>query len=76
MKIKLNKIEEQSGSVYELWGDLSPCQHPEGYSQLSIYSTYSGAKDPSIAWERAKLILSPDALANLKLLLASGHNES
>lgn len=68
-KIKLNHIVEQSGSEYELWAELVPCTTPTDYSMLRVYSLYSGAKDPTIQWERAKLLLSPESLSNLKSLL-------
>ena len=68
-KIKLNHMVEQSGSEYELWAELTPCATPKDYTMLRVYSLYSGAKDPSQPWERAKLLLSPESLGNLKSLL-------
>ena len=68
-KIKLNHIVEQSGSEYELWAELVPCATPKDYTMLLVYSLYSGAKDPNLQWERAKILLSPEALNNLKELL-------
>jgi hypothetical protein len=73
MKTLLTHITEQSGSKYDLWAELTPCPNPEGYTSLRVFSTYSGAKDPSIPWERANLFLSPEALNNLKSLL-NGNN--
>lgn len=68
-KMKLNHLVEQSGSEYELWAELTPCVTPEDYTMLRIYSLYSGAKNPKQSWERAKILLSPESLSNLKSLL-------
>lgn len=71
MKTLLTHIDEQSGSQYELWAELTPCPNPEGYTSLRIFSTYSGAKDPSIPWERASLFLSQESFNKLKELLVN-----
>jgi len=65
MKNKLTHLVEKSGSEYELWAQISPSQAPTGYSTLRIYSLYSGAKDPELPWERAKMFLSTDSLDRL-----------
>jgi|LakMenEpi03Aug12_release.lakeMendotaPanAssembly.Ray.scaffolds.fasta_scaffold604742_3 hypothetical protein len=69
MKTLLTHITEQSGSEYDLWAETTPCMNPKGYTSLRIFSTYSGARDPSIARERVNLLLSPEARKQLKDLL-------
>jgi hypothetical protein len=69
MKKLIHQVDERSGSTYQLWAEITDCARPEGYKSLRFYSTYTGAKDPEIPWQKGEFFLSPDSLQNLKDLL-------
>jgi hypothetical protein len=71
MKKLIHQVDEQSGSVYQLWAELTDCLRPEGYKTLKFTSTYSTAKNPDIPWSRGEFFLPLEALTNLKELLES-----
>jgi hypothetical protein len=43
--------------------------HPQGYCTLKITSQWETAKDPEAEQTRFTMILSPDALNNLRTLI-------
>lgn len=67
----LQEIKEASGASYQLWAELRPCAHPEGYQQLTFSSVWTGAKNPEQAQRRGEMLLSAEAVKNLQELLAS-----
>lgn len=72
MKKLITEIHDnRSGSTYQLWGKLEDLYHPSDYKSLTLYTVWTGAKDPAGEQEKAKLMLSPDSLKNLKELLGS-----
>lgn len=71
MKKLIHQVDEQSGSVYQLWAELTDCLRPEGYKSLKFTSTYTGSKTPEKPWNKGEFFLPPEALANLKDLLES-----
>jgi len=69
MKKLINEIPESSGSVYQLWAELTDCAVPPGYKVLKFSSTWTGAKNPDIPHQKGQFLMSPDSLNNLKDLL-------
>lgn len=70
MKKLIQQVEEESGAVYQLYGDLERCYHPNDYHTLVFTSRWTGAKNPELEQVKGKLLLSPEGLANLRDLLA------
>lgn len=71
MKKLIHQVDEQSGSIYQLWAELTDCLRPEGVKSLKFTSVYTGSKDPDKPWVRGQFFLTPDALQNLKDLLSA-----
>lgn len=69
MKKLIQEVHESSGSVYQLYGELEKCYHPDDYHTLVFTSIWTGAKNPDLAQVKGKLLLSPEGLKNLKDLL-------
>lgn len=69
MKKMIHEVKEQSGNHYQLWAELTPCSHPEGYKALKFFSMYTGAKNPEVPWNKGQFFLPPESLQNLKDLL-------
>lgn len=70
-KILIQEVPENSGSVYQLWAEFVPVLRPEGYQMLQFSSTWSGAKNPDIAYSKGQFLLSPEGLANLQQFLSN-----
>ena len=69
MKKLIQEVHEESGSVYQLYGEIEKCYHPDDYHTLVFKSVWTGAKDPSAEQIKGKVFLSPEGLQNLKDLL-------
>ena len=69
MKKLIHEVKEHSGEVYQLYGELEKCYHPEGYYTLIFSTAWSGAKNPKLERTTTKIILSPESLENLKAVL-------
>ncbi len=64
MKIELSNIEGYHTYVY-----LEPANHPEGYYSFKVTSQWETAKDPVAEQTKLTMLLSPDALNNLRTLI-------
>jgi len=64
MKIELSNVDG-----YHTNGYFEPVQNPEGYYSLRITSQWETAKDPKAEQVRFTMLLSPDALNNLRTLI-------
>jgi len=64
MKINLSNVDG-----YHTYGYFEPIQNPEGYHSLRITSQWETAKDPEAEQTRFTMLLSPDALNNLRMLI-------
>ena len=67
----IHEIQESHGSHYQLWAELIPCQQPDDHVELRFASVWTGAKDPDHEQTRARFLLSPSALTNLRQLLGT-----
>jgi hypothetical protein len=67
----IHDTEESHGSHYQLWAELIPCEHPGDHVELRFCSVWTGARNPDHEQTRARFLLSPTALANLRQLLGS-----
>jgi hypothetical protein len=64
MKIQLSDVDG-----YHTYGYFTPVQNPQGYYSLKITSQWETAKDPEAEQTRFTMLLSPDALNNLRNLI-------
>jgi hypothetical protein len=64
MKIKLSNVDG-----YHTYAYLEDAQHPPGYKSLKITSQWETANDPVAEQTKLNLLLSPDALNNLRTLI-------
>lgn len=64
MKTELSNVDG-----YHTYAYFEPMNHPEGYQRLKITSQWETAKDPEAEQVRFTMILSPDALNNLRQLI-------
>jgi hypothetical protein len=64
MKIELSNVDGYHTYVY-----FELANHPEGYYNLKITSQWETAKDPVAEQTKFNMLLSPDALNNLRTLL-------
>ena len=64
MKIKLSNVDG-----YHTYAYLEDVQHPPRYKSLRITSQWETAKDPEAEQVRFTMLLSPDALNNLRTLI-------
>jgi hypothetical protein len=64
MKIELSNVDG-----YHTYAYFEPVNHPDGYYSLQITSQWETAKDPDAEQVRFNLLLSPDALNNLRTLI-------
>ena len=71
MKKLIHQVDEESGSVFQLWAELTDCLRPEGYKSLKFTSVYTGSKTPEKPWNKGEFFLPADALSTLKELLDS-----
>lgn len=69
MKKLLHEVKESSGSAYQLYAELTPCQHPADAKQLVFSSVWTGSSNPKEHQKKCEFMLSPDAVINLKQLL-------
>ena len=71
MKKLITKVEESSGSEYQLWAELTDVAIPAGHKTLVFSSVWTGAKDPKLAQTKCKFMFDEQGIANLKELLES-----
>ena len=64
MKIELSNVDG-----YHTYGYFESVNHPAGYFMLKITSQWETAKDPEAEQTKSSLLLSPEALNNLRTLL-------
>jgi hypothetical protein len=64
MKIELSNVDG-----YHTYAYLEEANHPNGYKSLRITSQWETAKNPSAEHTKINLLLSPDALNNLRSLI-------
>ena len=64
MKIQLYNVDG-----YHTYGYLESVPHPVGYYSLKITSQWETAKDPNAEQVKFNMLLSPDALNNLRMLI-------
>ena len=64
MKTKLSVV-----NGYHTYAYFEPVNHPDGYYSLKITSQWETATDPEAEQVKFNMLLSPDALVNLKDLL-------
>jgi hypothetical protein len=64
MKIQLSNIDG-----FRTYASLTPANHPAGYHALKITTQWETAKDPKAEQVRCTMLLSPDALNNLRDLI-------
>lgn len=64
MKLELSNVDG-----YHTYGYFEPVNHPEGYTTLRITSQWKTARDPVAEQIRFTMLLSPDALNNLRALI-------
>jgi hypothetical protein len=69
MKKLIHEVCETSGSVYQLWAELTDCALPTGYKTLVFSSTWTGAKNVDIPYNKGQFFLPPEGIQNLKELL-------
>lgn len=64
MKIELSNVDG-----YHTYGYLEPANHPAGYYSFTVTSQWETAKDPIAEQVKFKMLLSQDALNNLRELI-------
>lgn len=64
MKIELSNIEG-----YHTYGYFESVNHPAGYYSLKITSRWETARDPDAEQVKYTMLLSPEALNNLRTLI-------
>jgi hypothetical protein len=64
MKIKLSTVDG-----FHTYASLTPANHPAGYQALKITTQWETAKDPDAEQVKLTMLLSPDALNNLRTLI-------
>jgi hypothetical protein len=64
MKIKLSNVDG-----YHTYGYFEAVSNPAGYYSLRITSQWETAKDPDAEQAKLIMLLSPDALNNLRTLI-------
>lgn len=64
MKIELSNVEG-----YHTYAYLEEVNHPRGYKSLKITSQWETAKDSMAEQTKVNLLLSPEALNNLRSLI-------
>lgn len=64
MKIQLNSVDG-----YHTYGYFDPAEHPKGYYNLKITSQWETAENPEDEQVKFSILLSPDALNNLRNLI-------
>jgi hypothetical protein len=64
MKIELHNIDG-----YHTYAYLEPAADPAGYYSLKFTSQWETARDPVAEQTKFNMLLSPDALNNLRTLL-------
>ena len=69
MKKLIHEVCETSGSVYQLWAELTDCALPVGYKTLKFSSTWTGAKSEDIPYNKGQFFLPPEGIESLKELL-------
>jgi hypothetical protein len=69
MKKLIHEVSETSGSVYQLWAELTDCAVPAGYKTLKFSSTWTGAKNADIPYNKGQFFLPPEGIESLKELL-------
>jgi hypothetical protein len=64
MKLELSNVDG-----YHTYGYFEPAQNPEGYYSLRIATQWETAKNPEAEQTRFTILLSPEALNNLRTLI-------
>lgn len=64
MKIELSNVDG-----FRTYAHLDPANHPKNYTNLKITTQWDTAKDPIAEQTKLSMLLSPDALNNLRTLL-------
>jgi len=64
MKIELSNVDG-----YHTYAYFEEAVHPAGYYTLKVTSQWETAKDPEAEQTRFSMLLSPDALNNLRTLI-------
>lgn len=64
MKLELSNVDG-----YHTYGYFEPVVHPKGYYSLKFTSQWETAKDPVAEQVQFTMLLSPDALGNLRDLI-------
>lgn len=64
MKIELSNVDG-----YHTYASLISANHPDGYKSFQISTQWETAKDPYAEQTKLNILLSPDALDNLRTLL-------
>ncbi len=64
MKIELSNVDG-----YHTYGYFEPVKHPEGYYSLKITTQWETARNPVEEQVKYTMLLSPDALNNLRNLI-------
>jgi hypothetical protein len=67
MKVILQEIPEQSGSIYKLAAGTEPSI--DGYTTLTFYTVWSGAKKPNEPQIKYRVHLTDEAKKKLKEIL-------
>lgn len=69
MKTLITEIQEESGSAYQLWAEITDNAVPPDHKTLVFSSVWTGAKNPKEHQTKCKFMFSPESLAKLKELL-------
>jgi len=64
MKLELSNVDG-----YHTYAYFEQVNHPAGYFNLKVTSQWETAKDPEAEQVRFNILLSPDALNNLRTLI-------
>lgn len=63
------KVELQNNDGYHFYAYFEPATHPKGYYNLRITTQWETAKNPTEEQTKLNMLLSPDALNNLRQLI-------
>lgn len=69
MKVLIHEVPEASGSVYQLWAELTAVDSPRDHQQLTFSSVWTGARDPEAPQIKGQFFLDQSSITNLRKLL-------
>lgn len=69
MKTLITKIQDDRGTFYEIWAELTKCKHPSGTSCLRFSSIWTGAKKSADPQIKAEFFLDVQGAQQLRDLL-------